>query len=206
MNNNEYFENSSMYNYDINPLIDNFSFYDFINSKDDLGGFIVITNKQYIIGYNSSFGKGTHLSSYARVMKDLSGGGYISNQMDATFLALNCKKTNITARINYEKIGNGSYCGGISFDLTLLKDGISKEQLEEFKLFYDDYNEEIESISSKLGIQNFYVEFKYKDTNGAVKRHISNNLDELYKYLCYNVNRVSVPSEEIILSIKRSKI
>ena len=55
-------DNGRDYNYDITPLIQNFDFYDFIDYAErfkeeikDYGAFIVITNKQYIIGYNASF-------------------------------------------------------------------------------------------------------------------------------------------------------
>ena len=49
----------SAYNYDLTPLIENFTFYDFvtkIENNQDHGGFLVITDNQYIIGYNAGFG------------------------------------------------------------------------------------------------------------------------------------------------------
>ena len=71
-------------NYDLFPLIKDFDFYSFIdyaekhkNIVTDYGGFIVITPKQYVIGYNSNFGTGSHLASLARVTKDIYGGGNI---------------------------------------------------------------------------------------------------------------------------------
>ena len=199
----------SMYNYDINPLISNFSFYDFVRdnlnySEEDLGGFVVITNKQYIVGYNSFFGKGSHLASYARVMKDLSGGGYITNQMDATYLALKCKKSYITARICYECKNNNisdipirSF--GIHFDFSLLEDGITNEQFLMFKQFYCDYVEDIR-LMMKLGINDFCIEFLYKDNKGNIKRNTSNNFEELYKYLSSNLTDISDLNDEKILN------
>ena len=91
--------NGDDYNYDILPLIENFDFYEFIDYAErfkeeikDYGAFIVITNKQYIIGYNASFGTGTHLSSFARVMKDIKGGGRILDSNEAKLLTDECIK------------------------------------------------------------------------------------------------------------------
>ena len=82
--------NGSAYNYDLGPLIYNFSFDTFIldaeKSKEGLqehGAFLIITNNQYIIGYNAGYGTGTHISAFARTTKDMFGGGSILNQNEA---------------------------------------------------------------------------------------------------------------------------
>ena len=90
----------SSWNYDLIPLITNFSFYKFISDakSDEFGGFIVITDKQYIIGYNAGFGYGTHASSFTRVMKDINGGGRINSAKELMNLTNECCKKFIVAR------------------------------------------------------------------------------------------------------------
>lgn len=121
----------SSYNYELAPLIQDFSFYDFIAGCEpdcDHGGFLVITDKQYIIGYNAGFGVGGHMSSYARVMKDLQGGGDIQYR-DAVRLNTECCMSYVTARITYENI-EGGHEGYIHFTLT--NHPITEKQFEVF--------------------------------------------------------------------------
>jgi len=62
--------NVTEYNFDINKMIKDFSFYDFIDQtrggKKDNGAFLVVTDKQYILGYNADYGLGSHQQSFAR--------------------------------------------------------------------------------------------------------------------------------------------
>ena len=149
--------NGSSFNYELEPLITNFSFYDFINvahkTNDELqdhGAFLVVTDKQYIIGYNGGFGLGTHLCSFGRVYKDINGGGNINMHSDGMILSDKCENRFITARIVYERTSSG-FGGYIKFKfpekrITLLK-------LEVFKKFVDDYGTEVNAIVNKYGIK-----------------------------------------------------
>ena len=180
----------SAYNYDLTPLIDNFSFYDFItyahknNLKDeDYGGFLVITQKQYIVGYNSSFGTGTHLSSFARTMQDLKGGGFISNLSDALYLTTECTDNYLTAVIVYENTLDNMnskpiYRGYINFEVP---DRISPKTYKVFEKFYEDFNEDIKYITNKYN--TFEVIFNSKDQNGKKKIINSKDLELLKEYL-----------------------
>jgi len=192
----------SPYNYDLAPLISNFDFDTFIldaeKSKDELkehGAFLIITNKQYIIGYNAGFGSGTHLSALARTTKDiLFGGGSISNQHEAFQLAGICCRNYITARIVYECAGYNEfqrpmYSGYINFNLNEFDNKITSEQFEIFKTFYNDYNEDIKYVTKKYGLDKFYVRFCYKDQNGNGKEYISDSLDELYNHLSNSIDK-----------------
>lgn len=188
------------YNYELAPLITNFDFDTFImdaeKSKDGLkehGGFIVITSKQYIIGYNAGFGEGTHISAFARTTKDLFGGGSISNQNDAYKLTGICCRNYITARIVYECIGYNEnrtpiYAGYIKFNLNEFGNKITLGQFETFKTFYNDYNADIKYVTKKCGLNKFYVRFCYQDSNGKGHENISDSLDALYNHLENNID------------------
>lgn len=192
--------NGRAYNYEIEPLISNFDFDTFIRdvekSKEEVkehGAFVVITNKQYIIGYNAGFGEGTHLSAFARTTKDLFGGGYIANQNEAYKLTGICCRNYITARIVYECIGYNEnrrpiYSGYINFNLNEFDNKITTEQFENFKIFYNDYNEDIKYVTKKYGLNKFYVRFCYKDEFGNGNENKSGSLDELYNHLSNSID------------------
>ena len=208
----------SKYNYDLGPLISNFDFDTFIRyaekSKEELkdhGAFLVITNKQYIIGYNAGFGVGTHLSALARTTKDiLFGGGSISNQNEAFQLAGICCRNYITARIVYECAGYNEihrpvYSGYINFNLNEFDNKITLEQFEQFKTFYNDYNEDIKYVTKKYGLNKFYVRFCYKDQNGNGKENISDSLDALYNHLSNSIDSEKTIINEYQIITENSK-
>lgn len=182
----------SKYNFDLEPLISNFDFYDFFYNgmrldADDYGAFAVLTTKQYILGYNAGFGFGSHYSSYARVLKDISGGGDINNDRDLAFLSFKCQNTYITIRICCEKIEQ-KYASSISVKIP--KNGINQEQFHVFEKFYEDYNKEIEKMCNKF---NCRVSFSKND--GTYRSYVSNNLDEVMEYLRSIVNKDLVIEE-----------
>lgn len=183
--------NGKDYNYDLIPLIEEFDFYEFIDDAEkfkeelkDYGAFIVITNKQYIIGYNASFGTGTHLSSFARVMKDLKGGGSIRNSDEAKWLTDECTKKFLTGRIVYERCesaGRPKLEGHISFNLVGVQ--ITQEQLEVFQKFIEDYGLEIKRIINKYGMDKFKIIVTYKNEEGVLDSINTNNLNDVYNLL-----------------------
>lgn len=75
-----YYNANGDYNYDIMSLInENFDFYDFIkNGKNTLltdnGAFLVITNNQYVLGYNRGMGTGGHDLAFARAFSEINCG------------------------------------------------------------------------------------------------------------------------------------
>lgn len=178
------------YNFDIFPLIKDFDFYSFIDYAEkhkktisDYGGFIVITPKQYIIGYNSNFGTGSHLSSFARCTKDIYGGGVIGSKNEVDKISTYCQNQFITGCIMYECIsmyGVPECSGYISFDINL--NSISLEHFYSFEQFYNDYNQEIKRVINKYGIKKFYVQINVRN-DSKLTRIYSDCLDELYIYL-----------------------
>ena len=206
----------SGYNYDLLPLIKNFSFLEFIynalknnENSDDYGAFLVITNNQYIIGYNSELGRGTHISSFARTMKNLNGGGRIDRDSDALKLNRECRNNFLTARVLYEcnsqtENGRNMYSGCIDFSLGTQM--ITKDQFEVFKKFYEDYNKEIEIVIKKCSLKNFCVWLSYRDENGKLCVDKSGNLDNLYKYLENHIDEnKELEDDKIILGVEVPK-
>jgi len=208
----------SDFNYDLFLLINNFSFCDLVNyayeqdrketleKLEDYGAFFVITNEQYIIGYTAGNGAGTHKSAYARVQKELQGGGEIHTLGEAKALTEKCLKNNITARIYYAKsyLNNFlNYNGHI--DINLTDTIITPEKFKLFKQLYDKYNDELLYLNSKGNI--FQVEYTYLEKN-RILRHESSSLDSLYLYFEKNVNRenISDKSDEIIIGETIKKI
>lgn len=184
----------SPYNFDLKPLIQDFSFYEFMyealgHSEYDYehGAFVVITDKQYIIGYNAGFGTGTHISSFARVMKELNGGGDIGSFSEAFRLNSMCENRFFLARIIYEVVDVSDnsvpkLAGYINFSLGDVP--VTSSKFEVFKKFYEDYNSEIKSVCRKYN--NFKVIYSYID-NGIIRTGESDSLDELFEYISEHV-------------------
>ena len=202
--------NGNDYNYDLAPLIHDFDFYDFIDYAEkykeeikDYGAFIVITDKQYIIGYNASFGMGTHLSSFARVLKDIKGGGNIINSEEAKKLTDECINSFLTGRIMYERcdsVGRPRCEGHISFNL--IGKTITQEQLKTFNKFKEDYGQEINRIIKKYGKDKFKIIVTYKTETGMLESIITDNLDDVYEVLEKYVDvEKTVDIEERIIGI-----
>ena len=172
--------------------------------SDGLGGFFVCTPKQYIIGYNSNFGSGAHITAYARVMKDIMGGGKISSMEELTFLGTRCTDEYICGRIVYEKSGFDNYGmpllkGLINFSIKNNSSTISNSMFESFKKFYEDYNREI-SLACNKPNDHFIVSFFDKDNK---KRVESKNLDLLYAYLENHIDEtLDDEVEENIIGVK----
>ena len=197
------------YNYDLSALIHDFDFYEFIDYaekfKDELkdyGAFIVITNKQYIIGYNASFGEGTHLSSFARVMRDLKGGGVIINSQEAKQLTDECINKYITGRIMYERcesVGRPKCEGHISFNL--VGKTVSLEQLNVFEKFMYSYGLEIKRIIKKYGMDKFKIIVTYINDEGVLDSIYTDCLEDVYELLKKNICLCNEDSNEIILGV-----
>ena len=188
----------SSYNYNLFEMINNFDFYDFFhatknNKMDNNGATLVITNKQYILGYNAGFGMGTHYGAFARIYLELFGGGRISNEKDMQFASRMCYTNYLTARITYERVMDDDimrpiYKGSINFSLSniiLSNDkSISPGMFKAFCEFYDDYNDEIKKLCDNY---NFKVVFYHVNKKGSLMDE-SNSLDNLYHFLKSIVN------------------
>ena len=177
-----------IYNFSLEPLTKDFSFFDFCSKtkREDTGGFVVITDRDYTIGYNSGFGEGSHLCAFARYLKDHMDGGIIHNMEEAEKLYSLVEKNFITARIVYEIYEDVETLekrrhGYIYFDLSK---GINYKELEQFQRFYEKYNEEIKYVCKKF---NFSVSFMARDINGKKVTDTSLSLDNILEYMKENL-------------------
>ncbi len=197
------------WNFDLAPLIEDFSFYDFCYAADgsDHGAFLVVTDNQYLIGYNAGYGAGSHMHAFGRIHKDLLGGGEISNPQDGIFLSSQLQKEALTGRITYEPYIDENerqkYRGRIILDTDSIytsKFVISPSQYEQFMEFYKDYNEEIKLACLRFNMQ---VEFTIRE-EGKYETIKSNSLDEAVKYLqtCIVDDYQSIPDGVILNKVK----
>lgn len=203
------------FNYDIYPLIKNFSFTDFLATATNTehGGFLVITDNQYIIGYTAGFGIGTHKATFSRVQKDLTGGGLITTEREVKKLSFECTQKFLTAKITYDYKGinesgtniyNGSICFNLPEDNT-----ITKEQFEIFKIFYKDYNDELIRLIKKYGINKFNIQYGCIDEQGTKIIKTITSLNELYTYLEKHIDenkQLNINNEIIIGTTPNQKI
>lgn len=194
------------YNFDIKKMVDDFSFYDFLEqtraTKKDNGAFLVVTDKQYILGYNANYGMGSHQQSFAKCEAELEGGKKIGIYTDCVALASKCEKSFITAKILFEYVGENEnyqpkYDGRIIFMLEDRK--ITPEQMKVFEKLYEDIGQEINSISSKYP---FTICFSYIDKEGKRHSEYTNNFIDLIDYLktvvSYDIPKKSKDDEKII--------
>ena len=198
--------NVTEYNFNIDKMINEFSFYNFIDltreSKKDNGAFLVVTDKQYILGYNADYGLGSHQQSFARCEAELEGGKKIGGYQDSIFLSTKCEDAFITAKILYMYMGDNEnstpmYNGKIIFTLGDRK--ITPEQLKVFEKLYEDKKTEINGVCSRY---SFNVCFSYVDEDGKSHSDYSTNLDGLMNYLrtavSDNIPKTSKDDEKII--------
>lgn len=198
-------------NFDLKPLIQDFSFYDFCrNAKgSDNGAFLVITNKQYIIGYNAEFGQGAHVYAFARCMQDIKAGGYISTMREAFALDNELQRKYLAAKIVYEvKRNDDSHLantdGYIKFTLTdyVQNKDIPMEQYELFQKFYREYNDEIKYVAKKF---NFVVVYEYLDEAGNIEKDESQSLDNVMNYMKEHLVNKEDTLDEVLLQGSRVK-
>ena len=195
----------SKWNFDLAPLIKDFSFYDFCYSsgEGDHGAFLVVTDRQYIIGYTAGFGSGSHMHALGRVHKELLGGGDIDNPQDGIYLSSILQKMALTGRITYEpyvdKNERIKYSGRIIIDTDSIythEFKISPGEFEHFMEFYNDYNEEISLACTRFNLE---VEFIIHEGE-HYKKVTSKSLDEAVKYLKTRIREdYEVLPEEVIL-------
>ncbi len=206
------------WNFDLEPLISEFSLLDFCRSglrnKDyeDHGAFLVITNQQYVIGYNSKFGIGPHMEAYARVEKDMHGGGDITSFQELVTLSTNLSIRAITGRIMYEPVmlegySRPIYDGYIHFCMATHNGTnrvITQEQYEQFLAFYNEYNEQFLAAAHNY---RFRVQFSYLSPDGKLKKDVCDSLDNLKTFMEHNLSLEPIKDEpeEVLLTKSEKK-
>ena len=200
----------SLWNFDLKPLMDNFSFYDFcdmlsgnLDTSKEHGGIFVLTNNQYIVCYTAGFGDGSHVYTEARCMKELLGGGEIFDQKEGIRLSTQLNREYITGRIIYEPYLENDkimHAGFIVFPMG--GKSVSYQQYEQFLKFYEKYNDELIYVCKKF---NFFVDYTYRDENNNVVCDRSNSLDNLKEYMQKHLVESNDISDEVILNEARTK-
>lgn len=177
--------------FDLLEAINAFSFEDLYycvpEDGTELEGCAVITGKQVIVSYSKDHGLGVHNGLYARVMKDLKGGGSISNN-EIPRLAAELQMNYIRGRIDFSARTDGYYgrtvdrYGCLAFNIP--DRDFTEDEIEQFRFFYDNYNESIKWLSSKSNFEVTFVRYQ-RGTNGEIIKEIikSKNLDLLKEYI-----------------------
>ena len=186
------------YNFDLNEMIESFDFLDFIKHnnkrfKDYRAGILAITDNQYIISYSRDYGYGDHLPAFARLFKDLDGGGLLTKKK-AEKIYLEGIKKYVIAKIYFGYENNNE--GIILFDHL---ENFNKNNLKFFYEFYNDYNSTIESICNN---SNFQVAY-FDENNKIIASKDMNNLLLYVKKKEKEINQNA--NNENIINIKNSK-
>ncbi len=171
------------YNFNLESHIKKFDIYVFFQCNlRDKYGFLVITPEKYLIGYNARYGEGTHIGAFARVYRDIHGGGKISGDKEAVYLGHKCIDEYFTACLVNEYRGNEilkEHNNRVYMCFEFADREIDDNSLKVFKKFYDDYNHEVSFLSIHNG---FRVYFNHRE-NDVTLFDISNSLDNVYNYL-----------------------
>lgn len=196
-------------------------FKNYMYYEKDYGGFIIITDKQFLVGFNKNQrGLEHHCDAIAKTYMTLHKLPDLQyqtpeekekSQIQAVKYFFAAGEEYMCARFDYEKKSQyqrmdgefekgkpNEYEGVLSFDISNTK--INYKNYKQFLKFYLQYNDDIEYYSKHL---NFPVEFVY-DKDG--KKELWHNLDKmkdyLEKYLEENKDKISTesinPDEEII--------
>lgn len=182
------------YNFDIIKMIDEFDFNTFIekgknNNKNN--AVLIITNKQYIASYTDNYGEGYHSIALIRMLKEILGGGLISNNKEANQYNKDYKNY-IHARMSFEN-NSGSI---LFFGL----ENLNKENYNIFLKFYDDWNETLNHLCKN---NKLYIGFMDEKSKSFIS---SNNLDILHNYLERHLdkNKIVSTNNENIIGVSKS--
>jgi len=199
----------SNHNFDIKELINNFSLLQFIsearkNPSEDFGGFLIFTPKQYIFGYNSNFGRGSHGESFGRALKDIEGGGIISSENELLSLASRCEREYFCGRLLYESTKTNDNGMPIFYGKLVFMTGksISLKMFESFKKFCEDYGREIRLAIERYS-DTFSLVYYSKELRSSIQ---TNNLEEVYNYIESHIDyNYDVDREEQIIGVDTSQ-
>ena len=171
-------------NFDLDEHVRKFDLFEFCYDKSgtDRYGFLVVMNDRYLMGYNASYGLGTHIGAFARVMQNQNGGGIILNDQEAYSLSEMCSSKFIVSSIMHEYVGDmlikeNKYKNYMSFEFK--NNSYNSEVINTFKKFYDENNSNIIYLANKF---DFKVIFCYK-RNEKLLFDKSSNLDNVYEFV-----------------------
>ena len=178
------------YNFDIIKMTNEFDFNTFIEkgkSNNKNNAVLIITNKQYVTSYTDNYGEGYHSIALIRMLKEILGGGLISNNKEANQYNKDYKNY-IHARMSFEN-NSGSI---LFFGL----ENLNKENYNIFLKFYDDWNETLNHLCKN---NKLYIGFMDEKSKSFIS---SDSLDKLLIYLKKHLDKDKkiVNVEENIIS------
>ncbi len=200
----------SKYNFDLETLMKGFDFYEFCDNagEQDSNAFIVFTNHQYIMGYTAGFGEGSHVHAFARIYKELHGGGEIRSEGEAINYSSLLQRDYLTVRVfcaETQGLRGPYHQGRIYFDTDSIyrhQPDITPSQYEQFLKFCEKYADDIKRICEEYGM---VVEF-HTTENGKIKRHTSKSLDEIAEYLQSIAIAPEIENEEEVILNKNQQV
>ena len=171
-------------------MINNFNLKTFLEGRklgDSIGGYLLITDNQCVMGYNGKRGRDAHVQAFASAISLINDLGELDFHKMMQ-LDIDSDKEYIKARL--VNLGDRSY---IAFNFGLLEN-ITPNQLELFELFKNQYNDIIKFYSHYYGMPMInviipgYLTFE------------SNDLEEIYNYLKTIVNyQKELPQDKNII-------
>ncbi len=199
------------YNYDIYPLLTEFSFLDYVSQalSDNVEGLdynavLIITDNQYILTQTEGYGRGPHRKTFANIMREITDGQPIYDDRDSIEYYTMCEYRFITARLNIMKTATGKFVATFYFELTnynKTNKEITHAMFNSFMQFYNQYNDEIKLIKNK--IPTFVVGYKYYKDGRAITVE-TNSLDSIKRLLEQQINydKPNDPGIENIIGVK----
>lgn len=186
------------YNFDLKEMIESFDFLEFIKPnnkkfKDYRAGILLITDNKYIISYSRDYGYGDHLPAFARLFKDLDGGGLLTKKK-AEKIYLEGIKKYVIAKIYFGYQNNKE--GVILFEHL---ENLNKNSLKFFYDFCNDYGDTIKNICNN---SNFQVAYFDEDK----KIITSKSIDNLLSYIKNKEKEINlIDGKEIFINIKNKR-
>lgn len=164
-----------MYDFELNKMMENFDFESFMNPPESedrlLGGWLIITDNQYVMGYNDFDGMGYHGDSIRRALCEIFDEGRYSQFGSPSFVNKNfIIGTMMSGQDNMY----------ILFDLNQLR-SITPNQYKLFEEFKNKYNDIIKRKSIILGNNTVFYE-----NNGT--EVVSKDLDLVSYVLCQKID------------------
>ena len=154
-------------------MINNFNLKTFLEGRklgDSIGGYLIITDNQCVMGYNGRRGREAHVQAFASAISLINDLGELDFHKMMQ-LDMDSDKKYIKARL--VNFGDRAY---IEFNLGLLE-SITPNQLELFEQFKNQYNDTFKFYSYYYGMPMI---------NAAIQGLLtlqSNDLEEVYRYL-----------------------
>lgn len=117
----------------------------------DNGAILILTGKQYIFRINGKNGRQGHIFSFAKSYLEMEGKQSELTLAEASRITINRENNYINFTIEAETSDNGYLYKNIFANIPLK--GISREEFESFKIFYNTFKEVIEKAHFNFDVR-----------------------------------------------------